>query len=265
MILWIFSTPIHMASEQRKSEEEEAELLRVCEAQQPIWALWRRNEFVNECYAEALWQLRATQSFPPAIVLKHYLHLDVISTHHIGAFLWTAAGIAQFGLARSSSLERQRHRFVGRLYMLAVVLLTVGFLRIDKHDLHADNDFRAAYPGMPPRHPIEHLATTIVLYGLQIWFVYTACKAGITARAKRFNEHRTWIVRHVASGLWVVAMRVFSTLLFGMLAAAIELGMKPPGGTARYWLFAGSMMLGTIASFAGSEHYLKLTQPKQVK
>jgi len=251
-----------MAIEQRTSKEKEAELWSACEAKQSFWALWRNTELVKECYTEALRELRATQSFPPAIILKHYAHLDVISTHHVGALLWTAAGIAQFKLARSSTHERQRHRFVGRLYMLAVVLLTIGFLRIDKHDLHADNDFRTAYPGMPPRHPIEHFATVIALYGLQIWFVFTAYKAGMTARAKRFNEHRTWIVRHVASGLWVVVMRVFSVLFFAILTAAIDLGMQPPGGTIRYWLFAGSMILGTIVSFAGSEYYLKLTQPK---
>lgn len=260
MLVWLIATPLLMRREQRENDAAEAELWRACAARQPFWALWRRRRLAQGCYTRALARLRATQPFPPpSLTLKHFAHLDVVSTHHVGAAIWTAAGMAQFGLSRSGPADRRRHRLVGRLYMLAVALLTVGFLRIDTHDLHFDNDFRAAFPGdVPPRKPVEHALISLVLYGLQCWFVFTAGKAWLAARARRLDAHRAWIVRHVASGMWVVVMRALAGVLNAVVFAAVRLGMGAPGGVAKMWLFAGSGALGTLVSFAGAERYLRV-------
>lgn len=259
MLTWLVAAPLVMSQLQRESDAAEAELRKACRAQQPLWALWRRHALAEACFARALVRLRATQPFPPpSLTLKHHKHFDVISTHHVGAFIWTAAGMAQFGLSRSTPAERQRHRLVGRLYMLGAALLTLGFIRINRHDLHFDNDFRAYHLDVPARNELEHAGFMGMLCALQLWFVFTAGNAWAAARARQFEKHRVWMVRHVASGLWVVAMRALAVLFNVLVFVGIACGMGAPSGVMKARLFQSTAILGTVLSIAGGELFVQV-------
>lgn len=41
-----------------------------------------------------------------------------------------------------------------------------------------------------------------------LWFAWTSCMAVFKARVKKFDSHKHYIYRHVASGLWVAIQRI---------------------------------------------------------
>jgi len=147
MLLWMTFGPALISLDAAQLEAAEAEAHRECVAAQPLWAIGHRSQRAAECTAARVRDLRARKVTVPASVMhKHADFLGVRLTHHLGAATWMIAGLAQFGLPRDSLAARQRHRRVGFLYLISVLLLTIGFLQICWHDLLADRDFRAFFP-----------------------------------------------------------------------------------------------------------------------
>jgi len=48
-----------------------------------------------------------------------------------------------------------------------------------------------------------------ILLLLLLWFLGTLYMAVVSARNRRFCQHRHWVLRHAGSGLWVAVMRLF--------------------------------------------------------
>mmetsp|Transcript_24039 Transcript_24039/g.65025 ORF Transcript_24039/g.65025 Transcript_24039/m.65025 type:complete len:282 (+) Transcript_24039:45-890(+) len=241
MLVWLVGMPFFAAIGEDKMRAAEA----------AIRASNRRTKVAEK----AVMAMRADKVFVPfTIVTKHFKHFSVRATHHLGAGIWTLCGLAQFGLPRETQAARTRHRVVGWLYMLSVVLLTVGFVLILAKDLHADNDFRAAFPEVAPRTFVTHGGTLVALCALQAWFIYTAVSAWTAARGKHFSEHRAWMARHAASGLWVSGMRFLgppSQLIVNAVLA------RPIHGDVKLATFGADACISIALCILGAEVYLR--------
>ena len=236
----------------------EAMFRKQCSAEQSQWPPWSHGRRVKECVEHMVATKVAREVIVPFdVTLKHFRYPGILSTHHLGAFLWLSAGLAQFGLSRAGPAERRRHRLVGYIFLLSAILIAVGFIQIVWHNLFAAYDYHALFPhevSLPSR--AEYLMTVGIHSSLQLWFLFTAGKAWAAAGRRRFEEHRTWIVRHMASGGWVVVMRVIISLSQGVIYTAMRLGWAPVGGALKHDLFGISAGLGVLVSFATAELYL---------
>lgn len=195
---------------------------------------------------------------PWAIITKHHAWPAVLATHHLGALLWSAAALAQFFLRRATLAQRARHRVVGRLFMAAAGLLTAGFVLIATNGLHAYNDFHALWPADVPARAWYFAAIDAVEWAAQAWFVLTAGLAWRAARARKYDRHRVWIVRHMASGLWVAMMRA---LMIPVGHALLRiLGLRSTG-FRKMVVFYGAAVAGMVVCGAGAELYLRGSEP----
>jgi hypothetical protein len=48
---------------------------------------------------------------------------------------------------------------------------------------------------------------------MALWFCVTGITALVAARRRDFSAHKVWVIRHVASGIWVSIMRAMIPLL----------------------------------------------------
>lgn len=263
MLLWIALFPVGARLLTNSLEAEKQALRRACAAEQAFWPPWNRGQRVDSCADRAQRVLVAKRVLiPESIILKHHKYPSIVLTHHLGAVLWLTAGLAQFGMSRAGQAARRRHRLVGRAYMLSVFLLSAGLVQIMLHDLTAHHDFHSSFPDEVPASPGRLRSAWLGgVYGfVQAWFLFTAGRAWAAARHVRYQEHRKWMTRHVASGFWVVVMRV---ILFAAAAAAGILvdgfGCEPPGGAFKSHLFDLCSILGMVISFVTAELYLRQT------
>ena len=105
------------------------------------------------------------------------------------------------------------HRALGRVMLSAASVLMVGYAIIDANGLTADVADFGGHGGALADAVDETLPNLPLPFnsgGLKTlagWFVLTGVQTAVTARAADTRAHRTWAVRHVASGLWVAAQR----------------------------------------------------------
>jgi hypothetical protein len=261
MLLWITVFPTVARLQTDELEAEKQALRRACAAEQPLLPPWNRGQRINACADRAQRLLVSkTVVIPDSITLKHYQYPGVVLTHHLGALLWLTAGLAQFGLTQEGPAARRRHRLVGRTYMLSVGLLTAGFAQITFHDLYAHFDFHQAFPEVPASSRAKTLGHALAFSGVQLWFLYTAARAWSAARQARYKEHRKWIIRHAASGYWVVVMRVILVVAVSVAIVSVEVfGCTPLSGASKSLLFDLGTFLGMAISFFAAEVYLAHT------
>ncbi|CAB9523069.1 expressed unknown protein [Seminavis robusta] len=124
-------------------------------------------------------------------------------THIIPAAIW--AGIVPFQLHPTwRNRHRSLHRRMGYLFAVVSISVDFGILVI----MHKKLSFEYYYPDvLVSEYTLSaHLAApTFIL--LVIWFFYTLVESIRMARAGKIHLHQRWMVRHVASGIWVSTQR----------------------------------------------------------
>ena len=169
-----------------------------------------RDEFFN--YSTFLPQ-KLSQKFSG----QYVIHL----THILPAALW--AGIIPFQLHPMIRKKyRTLHKVFGYLFLLVCVLMSIGFVMILRRGLlfenfmHGDDDGEnnsnitvntVNVEDENKKSSVKALETPLILFITNAWFLWTAFKAVIHARNKRFELHQKYFIRHVASGIWVSIQR----------------------------------------------------------
>lgn len=153
---------------------------------------------------------------PPELTLKYQGHTAVHLTHFLPGAVW--AGIIPFQIHDGFRRQNPKmHRILGMLFFAASILVAVGVLVILHRELLFDNFF----PDLPEKPKEVRLATDVGIVGMSFWFFCSAAVALYYAKAKKFRLHRRFIIRHIASGIWISLQRV---LLIGILPIFI----RPP-------------------------------------
>mmetsp|Transcript_500 Transcript_500/g.1361 ORF Transcript_500/g.1361 Transcript_500/m.1361 type:complete len:160 (-) Transcript_500:125-604(-) len=143
------------------------------------------------------------------------------------------------------------------MFMLAGVLSFTGVSMIIQRGMHARKDFSSFFKGVPEDSLFSEARIHLGESLLAFWFAFTAAQALRFARSKRIVEHRAWIARHAASGLWVALMRLF----IGVGATFLAVGTKVWGesfikdGLWKNNLFYGTGVAAVVVCVGTAELY----------
>mmetsp|Transcript_28961 Transcript_28961/g.39784 ORF Transcript_28961/g.39784 Transcript_28961/m.39784 type:complete len:406 (-) Transcript_28961:19-1236(-) len=148
---------------------------------------------------------------PVTILTKYFNHPIVTAIHVIPAGLWSF--IVPFQLIpQLRSKAPFFHRLSGYIMLSTVpfIVIGVGLIFIKKLDFEYDFPSHFSEPvselGLSPFKD-SFLFIRMFMGVIAIYFVVTALLALKYARAKNFQLHRKWIIRHIAAGIWVALQR----------------------------------------------------------
>ena len=86
------------------------------------------------------------------------------------------------------------HRFGGRSFVFSSVAMLFGYMQIERHRLFYSLDKNKQLP----------LFIITCLRTMAVWFAYTLARAVLAIRNRKVKEHEIWMLRHIASGIWVI-------------------------------------------------------------
>ena len=133
------------------------------------------------------------------LITKYKGHSAVHFSHTLPGVIWV--GAIPFQLHPGIRKQYQRlHRIVGRVFVATSILMMVGVGIILKRGLLYEESFQDLPPNSLP-------ATPGIIFQ-SAWFLVTVIVAALQARAKRFRLHQRFMIRHVASGIWIALQRV---------------------------------------------------------
>jgi len=178
-----------------------------------------------------------TNIVPEEIITKYQKHAAIHFTHILPAALWSLAIPFQFHNQFRARYPKL-HRLSGYTFMISSILMIIGIAIIISRGLLFENFFRdIANP---------HSSSEPKIWGLSLWFFITVAVAFQKARKRQFKAHRTWMIRHVASGLWIAVQRV----LLGTLG---QVGYRPADRAAQRDIFGNAALVGVVVSFTMGE------------
>ena len=138
--------------------------------------------------------------------LKYKGQFLIVMVHHIPAGLWSLLAPLQFCTPLRKAYPKI-HRGVGYLFFATVPFITLGALLIFSWDMNLE--FGTSELGLSP---IKESGWVLTLYlkGLSLYFIISALVALKKVREKKFDEHFRYVCRHIASGIWVAILRVYT-------------------------------------------------------
>jgi hypothetical protein len=185
------------------------------------------------------------------ISLKYKGHSCVQLTHNLPSVIW-AAGIP-FQLHPTVRKQYKRlHHIIGYLLISTSILMMVGVIIIFQLGLLYEHSFT----DLPPLN----FSSTPLVIAIGLWFLITAITAAVQARAKNFQSHQRFVIRHVASGIWVALQRAMlmtvSAFKFG--SAFTRLQQRALFSDAAVLSIAICLVSGEIAIYlSDAEHKMK--------
>jgi hypothetical protein len=192
---------------------------------------------------------------PPEIITKYQGHTLVQVTHILPGAVW--AGLIPFQLHRTfRSHYRTVHRRMGYLFLTTSLLMSVGLGLILHRGLFFEHhDFPDLVAPLPSRNYYYNYSNTAILMViLGIWFLGTAIAAIYCARSHQFVRHQKWIIRHIASGLWIAIQRVLLMTVCSMVLP------RPYARHVQRRAFEYTAKLGMLLSFAIGEYTISLLE-----
>jgi hypothetical protein len=125
------------------------------------------------------------EKFAENYLVSHVLHI-------LPSFLWALIAPLQLSLTARRAFPTL-HRISGYVFlMLSMVMATSAIVMSLMHITFS--------------LPLDHhsiLTEDLLAYPAALAFMYSAYRALMYARAKKFADHRRWIIRHVAIGYGV--------------------------------------------------------------
>ena len=194
---------------------------------------------------------------PVVIITKFQEHTLVHFTHILPAAIW--AGIIPFQLHPTwRHQHRQLHRILGYVFVATALSIATGIGIIVQRKLTYDHSF----PDLPPQNPLTHAGSPPALAGLAFWFAGTALYAAHLARTKQYAQHKVWIVRHVATGIFVAIQR-FICIPLGVAIVSLT---HPPPDPVPSWLqrdvFGGAGTAAALTSILLGEYAIHRIKSK---
>lgn len=165
-----------------------------------------KSELLNAARGE---MLKNEYNFLPRdLITKYKGHTAVHFTHILPGALWAALVPIQLhpGIRKSN---RTLHRISGYVFFLTSFLIVVGIFLIIKRGLTFENYL--------DDKTVKKRIITPSMILVACWFSLTAVIALLQAKRKRFDLHQTWIIRHIAAGIWVSIQRMLINLTYPIL------------------------------------------------
>ena len=192
---------------------------------------------------------------PPGLISKFKGHYAVHLTHTFPAALWSA--LIPFQLNPGFRNRNPRlHRIMGYTFMATSSIMMVGVAIIFQRGL-----LFVKFLEEVPHDPFY--TSEIYLTCLSIWFLWTAGMATMEARRRRFASHQYWILRHIASGMWIAVMRVLLTCIGPFFMPPFYSGTVSQVVQGR--LFSSGAFVGLVITVLASEYAIRLLKEDQLK
>ena len=176
-------------------------------------------------------------------VYKMQGHTAVHLTHLLPGAIWSAC--IPFQLHRGFRKDHKvLHRWMGYVFFGCSFLMSLGILIILHRDLYFEKFFTDLPPMKVNTEPTMYINTAV--------FLGTAVHALRLARSKRFFDHQAWVIRHIASGLWIAWQRVLLIAVFSPL-------LTPPiARSTKRLSFISAGFMGMAISYAIGEYAVHL-------
>mmetsp|Transcript_11911 Transcript_11911/g.19738 ORF Transcript_11911/g.19738 Transcript_11911/m.19738 type:complete len:255 (-) Transcript_11911:248-1012(-) len=199
--------------------------------------------------------LKNTRHVPPALFEKFKGQTAVHVTHTFPGALW--AGIIPFQLHPGFRKRNRRlHRAMGYVFMAVCALMMIGVYIIFQRGLLFEH-----FLDELPQNGTS--SAEISLVAMSVWFAFTATMATIEARRKMFAAHQNWILRHIASGMWIAVQRVIIMSISPLFVPPFFKGSVPQ------WLqrcvFATSAQVAMVITALTGEYAIHLLKEKPAK
>jgi hypothetical protein len=163
---------------------------------------WRRQLFGTVVHADS--------STPPEIVTKYAGHYLVHATHILPGAVWAALIPLQLHPGIRHRFPTW-HRWSGRVFLVTALVMAYGVWLILQRRL----GFKHFFDDIGDDDPSSF--TEPGLLALTFYFVATVCGAVYYARLGRYADHRCYMIRHIASGIWIAIQRIILTTILPIL------------------------------------------------
>ena len=213
-------------------------------------SIWHGRTTFHDNTITPMLNLSNDSLVPIDIVRKYVGHTAVHLTHVFPAAVWSTAIPFQF----HKGFRKRRpklHRYIGYTFFTSSLLMAIGVVIIIRRKLMFEN----FYDDLPlsPSSPSSFVPTEVVLYAMNLYFVVTAAMAWKKAAIDRsFGEHQDWMIRHVASGMWVGIQRVLLAFVY------IPMHKPPVPREVQRESFGQAGQIGWFMSVAAGEYAIYL-------
>ena len=194
---------------------------------------------------------------PPKLLTKYEGHNLVAITHIAPALFWVLAIPIQFHRGIRMRFHTF-HKYIGRIFIFTSFLMMVGVAVIFQRGLTYENYLEGTKPITLPLTNMSLADTLFIVTSIR--FVQTGALAIAYARKREFDEHRIWIIRHCAMGLWVVLMRIISILVSPFYLMAYGPVQAPGYIRGRIFFWCGAA--GVVSSYSIGEYAIRLLGEK---
>jgi Predicted membrane protein (DUF2306) len=179
----------------------------------PGSALLERSSYHREVLIPLLEDMGIFRVVAKHTVTKYQGHSLVQFTHILPAAVWSACIPFQLHPTWRNQ-HRSAHRRMGYLFAIVSLTMAFGVLVIVDRKL----SFEHFFPDVPvTEHGFSTTIATPVVLLMALWFTMTLVEAIRMARARNLHLHQKWMVRHVASGVWVIGQRMIVFPSFYMI------------------------------------------------
>jgi hypothetical protein len=194
---------------------------------------------------------------PPQVFQKYAGHTAVHLTHILPGAIW--AGLVPIQLHPTLRKTRPRlHRLSGYVFILTSLSMGAGVFLILQRDLLFENYFDVVDDKTPDMFPSKCFLGLFAVY-----FMGTALAALHSARDRRFAAHQKWIIRHIASGIWIAVQRVLlSTVVQALYYSSAS---RPVSPETQKHIFKSMGILATWVCLAVGEYVVYLLEQSPTK
>jgi hypothetical protein len=181
---------------------------------------------------------------PPEIITKYRGEKAVHLTHVLPAAIW--AILIPFQLHRRFRKDHPNlHRWMGYIFFSSGFLLAIGVGIILRKDLYFENFF----DDLPP---LPFTSEPLII-SMAVYFFLSAVYSLKLAIDGQHWDHQKWIIRHIASGLWVAIQRFLLATLFSTIFP------QPVARTTQRLSFSAAGTIAMVTSIACGEYAIQLT------
>lgn len=159
---------------------------------------WRRNLFVQLVPSDS--------SVAPETVTKYAGHYLVHATHILPGAVWSLLIPIQLHPGTRKSY-RTFHRMSGYVFVSTALIMAYGvWLILDRNLGFEEHGFSDL--------PSSGFPTAPLLLTITVYFVATLLFAVYAARKGCIRLHQQYMIRHVASGIWIAVQRILLKTIF---------------------------------------------------
>ena len=219
----------------------------------PASWLVSRSQYHREVVLPFLDRIHFFWILPRVTVTKFQGHLLAEFTHILPGAAWVA--LIPFQLHPSMRRKYPKaHRWLGYLFVALSLSIAIGIFIMQYKRLTYDYFF----PELPPR--IADTTQIPATWLVTSWFAWTGIHAVQLARAKQYTQHQVYMIRHVASGVWVSTQRM---IIFPLVNLICYLVLPPPREISRWFqreAFGGTANLAMIMTALVGEYAIRRLQ-----